>query len=243
MEQDQGRGWLTGLCVSALMVIGLLAVWLVMDPETLYRAFDHEGRSVMERVTLLFYGAIVPFVWWKCPFTGSPLRRRVLCAAVSLVAVMAIVKQTDSHLVVMQTLYPDVVANFKGTPFKMRFLTSPVVPLGAKAVSLSYFILFFGVFAGLLAFYAVPLIRGVFSFHPVAWTMGCFGATGVMVQLCDRMPAWIRHARGLAKTAEIDGTRALFTALEEGGELLLAVLALMAIAQAHALYREKSQDV
>lgn len=239
MERNEGRGWLTGLCVSVLMVAGLLAVWLVLDPETLYRAFDHDGRSPMERLTLPFYAAIVPFVWWKCPFTGSPFRRRLLCTAVSLVAVMAILKQTDGHILVLKAFYPDVVANFRGTPFKMRFLTSPVVPLGAKAIVLSYFVLFFGVFAALLTAFARTLVRGLFAFHPVAWTMGCFGAAGVLVQVCDRMPAWIRHARGLPKSTEIDATRALFTALEEGGELLIAVLALLAIAQAHALYHEK----
>ena len=47
----------------------------------------------------------------------------------------------------MTALYPDVVAHFKGTPFKMRFLTASGVPFGAKIVSLAYFALFFGVFA------------------------------------------------------------------------------------------------
>ena len=68
--------------------------------------------------------------------------------------------------------------------------------------------------------------------------MCCFGTAGVMVQLCDRMPAWVRHIRHLPKPKgdEIDSISSLFTALEEGGEMLIAIFAILAILQAHALY-------
>ena len=234
MERCKGHGWLTSLGVFGASVCLLAVTWLVMEPQALYRAFDHDGRSVVELLALPLYAAIVPFVWWKCPFTGSRLRRNVLCAAVSCVAVMAILKQTDAHVALLAAAYPDVVANFKGTPFKMRFLTSGVVPAGAKCFVVAYFVLFFGVFAALLAYFARAFVCGVFALHPAAWSVGCLGASGVMVQLCDRMPAWIRHARGLPKSAEIDGVRALFTALEEGGEVMIAVFALLAIGQAFA---------
>ena len=64
------------------------------------------------------------------------------------------------------------------------------------------------------------------------------GAAGVMVQLCDRMPAWVRHIRHLPKPKgdEIDSISSLFTALEEGGEMMIAIFAILAILQAHALY-------
>ena len=234
-----GRAWLAAPILFVAALIALALVWLIMEPEALHRAFDQDGYSPFELATLPFYAAIIPLVWWKCPFTGSAGRKALLCSAVSCVAFMAVVKETDLHLAAMRYLYPDVVAGFKGTPFKMRFLTSGAVPIGAKVVALSYFVLFFGVFGVTLAAFFPKLIKGIFSFNPAAWSMACFGASGVMVQLCDRMPAWIRHLRGLPKSDVVDATGSFFTAFEEGGEMMIAIFALLAILQAHALYAPK----
>ena len=85
-------------------------------------------------------------------------------------------------------------------------------------------------------------MKGFFALHPVAWTMCCFGTSGVMVQLCDRMPAWIRHVRGLSKSDTVDSVSSLFTALEEGGEMMIALFALLAIYQAHRIYHSAAAD-
>ena len=220
------------LCLGVLTV-----VWAAMEPQALRAAFDADGHSFFEVLTLPFYALIVPLVWLCCPFAGSASRKALLCAAVSCVAAMAVVKELDLHLAAMTALYPDVVAHFKGTPFKMRFLTASGVPFGAKIVSLAYFALFFGVFAALLAYFSVRLVKGIFKLHPVAWTVGCFGASGVMVAVFDRLPAWYRHAHGLAKGEIIAGPFGSFcTAFEEGGEMMIAAFALLAILQAHAIY-------
>jgi hypothetical protein len=146
-------------------------------------------------------------------------------------------KQLDLHFEVISALYPDVIANFKGTPFKMRFLTRSGIPLGAKLLVISYFVLFFGVFAAMLAYYFPKLVKGFFRFHPVAWSICFLGLSGVMVQVFDRLPAWYRHAKGLSKEEVINTPFASFcTAFEEGGEMMLASLALIAILQAHAIY-------
>ena len=79
-------------------------------------------------------------------------------------------------------------------------------------------------------------MKGFFRLHPVAWTMCFFGGSGVMVQICDRLPAWYRHAKGLAKSDVADSFTAFCTAFEEGGEMLIAAFALLAILQAHAIY-------
>ena len=250
-ERISGKSFLLGPVVFVLSIAALLATWAAMEPAALCRAFDENGYSPFELATLPFFAAIIPLVWWKCPFTGSARRRATLCAAVSLVAFMAIVKEMDLHLVAMHWLFPDVVgadgcvrglvkpngADLTGTPFKMRFLTNGDAPLAAKAVVVAYFVSLFGVFAALLAYFSVPLFRGIFSLHPVAWTMSCFGASGVMVQMMDRLPAWIRHARGLPKEKVADASTALCTCLEEGGEMMIAIFALIAIVQAHRLYR------
>ena len=214
----------------------LAATWAAMEPQSLKAAFDADGKSFFETLTLPFYALIIPCVWLCCPFSGSPARKALLCAGVSCVAAMAVVKQLDIHIAAMNALYPDVVANFKGTPFKMRFLTGRGIPLGAKAVALAYFTLFFGLFAAMLAYFFPRLVKGFFRLHPVAWTMCFFGGSGVMVQIFDRLPAWYRHAKGLPKTEVADAFSSFCTAFEEGGEMMIAAFALLAILQAHAIY-------
>ena len=124
-----------------------------------------------------------------------------------------------------------------GTPFKMRFLTNGDVPFAAKACVLFYFGAFFGVFAALLAYYAVPLFKGFFRLHPVAWSIGFFGGSGVLVAVMDRLPAWYRHTHGLGKDEVVNNAFGSFcTCFEEGSEMMIAIFALLAILQAHAIY-------
>ena len=251
------KSYLTAPVVFVIGVLALLATWFVMEPAALHHAFDQDGYSPFELATVPFYAIIVPLVWWKCPFTGSRARRTLLCAAVSCVALMAVVKELDLHVMAMHGLFPEVVKPdgsvyglvkpngeaLAGTPFKMRFLTNGGAPLGAKALVLAYFALFFGVFGVTLAYFAKDLVVGFFRKVPPAWSMCCFGAAGVMVQLCDRMPAWVRHIRHLPKPSgdEVDAVSSLFTALEEGGEMLIAIFAIIAILQAHKLYAKNGQ--
>ena len=263
MENDSvgnGKGWLTGPAVFAAGVLALLLTWAALDPATLIKNFDADGFSPFEIATLPFYAAIIPFVWWKCPFDGSRARRTLLCSAVTLVVVMALLKQTDLHCAALHALYPGFVdeggsllpglvkpngSPLTGTPFKMRVLTNGGVPLGMKAAILFYFVAFFGVFAAGFAYLFKTWIVGVFRLEPCAWSFGCFGASGVLVQIADRLPAWLHHATG-EKMATADGAatsaRSLCTALEEGGEMLIAIFAILTVVQAHrALARRRAQ--
>jgi len=228
------------LLAPAIFLIGaalLFATWVAMEPADLRAAFDADGHSFFEIATLPFYALIVPAVWLCCPFTGSARRKALLCAAVSCVATLAVCKELDLHLAAITALYPDVVAHFKGTPFKMRFLTASGVPFGAKLVSLSYFVFFFGVFAALLIYYSVRLVKGFFKLHPVAWSVCFFGGSGVLVAVMDRLPAWYRHTHGLGKEEVINNYFGSFcTCFEEGSEMMIAIFALLAILQAHAIY-------
>lgn len=230
------RSWLLAPAVYLVAVASLAAVWAAMEPQALRAAFDADGHSFFEVLTLPFYALIVPTVWLCCPFAGSTKRKMLLCAGVSCVAAMAVVKELDLHVAAMNALYPDVVANFKGTPFKMRFLTRSGIPIGAKTVAVAYFALFFGVFAAMLIYFFPRLVKGFFRLHPVAWTMCFFGGSGVMVQVFDRLPAWYRHAKHLPKSNVADAFTSFCTAFEEGGEMLIAAFALLAILQAHAIY-------
>ena len=258
-ETKNRCGWLTGPALFVLGVAALLITWAVMEPETLVRYFDQDGYSPFELATLPFYAVIVPLVWWKCPFGGLKTRRTVLCAMVSVVAVMAVVKEMDLHNMALHCMYPGYVGEdgsllpglvkpngspLTGTPFKMRVLTNAGVPLGMKAAIAFYFGAFFGVFAAGFAYLLPTWIKGVFSLRAEAWSIGCFGASGVMVQLADRLPAWLRHATGEKMATEegaVNAARSLCTALEEGGEMMIAMFAILAILQAHrALMREEA---
>ena len=240
--------------VFAVCALALLVTWLVMEPAALRQAFDQDGHSVFELATIPFYAAIIPLVWWKCPFTGSKGRKALLCAAVSCVAFMAVCKELDWHLAAMQHLFPSIVGAdgsvhglvkpngdpLTGTPFKMRFLTNAGAPFAAKACVLFYFGAFFGVFAALLAYYSVKLFKGFFKLHPVAWSICFFGGSGVLVAIMDRLPAWYRHAHGLAKDAVVNNAFGSFcTCFEEGSEMMIAIFALLAIIQAHAIYTRR----
>lgn len=230
------NSWLLAPIIFLLFIIAFAVVWGIMEPEALCAAFDDDGKSFFEAMTISVYALIVPAVWLCCPFGGSMRRKIILCSIITCIAAMAIVKELDLHIMVLNAMYPDVVASFKGTPFKMKFLTSGKVPLGAKLATLPYYILLFGFFAGMLLCYARRLIVGIFKLHPVAWSIGCLGASGVMVQIFDRLPAWYRHAHGLRKNAIIGEFGSFCTAFEEGGELMIAAFALLAILQAHIIY-------
>ncbi len=241
------KEWLIGPVFWFVALAVLLVTWAVMDPATLVNNFDKDGYSPFELATIPFFAAIVPLVWTRCPFSGSHRRRTILCSMVSLVAVMAIVKELDLHNMAMHALWPDLIgadgsilksaglvkpngSALTGTPFKMRFLTNGEVPFLAKTFVCGYFALFFGSFAALFAYFLPAFVRGVFKLDPAAWAFGCFGGSGVLVQISDRLPSWLDHAHGLSKSADgITAAQSLCTALEEGGEMMLACCALLTI--------------
>ncbi len=241
------KGWMLPPVVFFALVVALFAVWAALEPATLVRLFDQDGRSPFELATLPFYAAIVPMVWIFNPFGGSRRRRTVLALMVSIVAVMAIVKELDLHNMALHALYPQFVGDdgsilasaglhkpdgklLTGTPFKMRVLTNGGVPFGMKALVVGYFAAFFGVFAAGFVYLLQFWIDGVLRLRPCAWAWGCFGGSGVMVQIADRLPAWLDHAHGLSKSeGAVTAAQSLCTALEEGGELMIAVFALLTI--------------
>lgn len=259
MNDTNRFAWLTGPALFFVFLGALFAVWAAVEPTTLIRNFDADGRSPFELATLPFFAAIVPLVWWKCPFAGSRTRRTLLCLAVSVVVAMAIVKELDLHNLVLSRLFPDYVGadghlvpgrlfkpngdELHGTPFKMRVLTNGEVPLAMKAVIVGYFGLFFGVFAAGFAYLLPGWVKGVFRLEAPAWSFGCLGASGVLVQIADRLPSWLDHAGGLGSAAD-DGTEtaasSLCTALEEGGEMMIAVFALLTIVLAYRALRERT---
>ena len=239
------NAWLLAPALFYAGVIVFLCCWAFMPPETLMASFDADGHSMVELMTLPLFAMVIPLSWLCCPVAGSVRRKAFWSFVFSVLGFMALVRELDWHKIWFAQLWPEVAESFSGTVFKMRFLTSGDVPFVPKLFVLFFFVLFFAATVGPLLYFIRRLIKGLFRYHPVAWTMACFGATGVMVQTSDRLPAMLRNA-GWVRPELLDkatgSLAALMTALEEGGEMMLAAFALLAILQAHAIYAPDSPD-
>ena len=226
--------------VSALLFYGILfTLWLSLPPAVAQRLFDCDGASPVELMTLPLFAAIIPLVW-LCPPVSGPVKRKCLWSAVfSVLAAIAIVRETDLHKILFAQIWPEVASSFKGTVFKMKFLSSPGMPVCAKIFVAGFFALFFAFTVIPLARWIWPILKGIPRLQPVAWTMAGFGAVGVTIQFFDRFPSIYRKGSMFGKapgTPLNDSASAFFTIFEEGGEMLMALLALLAILQAYAIF-------
>ena len=212
--------------------LALLIVWANLEPKTCIAFFDAEGCSPFELMTLPLFALIIPLSWLCCPVGGGRWRRVGWSSLYSLLGVMALVREQDWHKAVFARIWPDIAMNFKGTVFKMRFLRDGDIPFAPKLFVVAFFLVFFAAVLIPLVRYFVPLFRDFRKLRPVAWTMACFGLSGVIVLVCDRLPSKL-HKAGVVLS---DSTSALFTAFEEGGEMMLAIFALLGILQSHLLF-------
>lgn len=238
------RGWMVAPFFAALFVAVFITSWLNVDPPQLIHVFDQGGTAPVELMTIPLFGAIVPLVWLCCPFSGGRVRKFILSLCVSILAIMAIAKELDLHIAFIEWLYPEV-ADYHGTPFKMKFLTKTDYPIGAKAVVIAYFGILFSIGGYAIARYIKPLFKGFFKFHPVAWSIAFMGGSGVVVQLSDRLPAMLRKCGWISVEAmdkHTGSVAALMKVFEEGTEMALAVFALLAILQAHMIYNPPAQE-
>jgi hypothetical protein len=241
--------WWSGPVLFFVLYFVLLLYWAIVEPAILVRNFDQGGYSPFELSTIPVFLAAIPLVWMRCPFAGSRFRKGTLCLAVTVVVIMAVVKELDLHNAFLHMMYPDCVeasgsmvsgkffkpngSPLTGTPFKMRVLTNAAVPLGLKGFIMMYFMLFFGIFAAGFAYLVPTFLKGVFSLRPAAWSFGCLCGAGLLVQVSDRLPSWLGHKGALAATKDgsVTAMRAFCTAIEEGGEMILALFVLYTIYQ------------
>ena len=236
------------ILAPALFVAGFgffVGCWAVMDPKILIENFDADGHSMVELMTLPLFAAIAPLAWLCCPVGGSRRRKVFWCLVFSFLAFMALVRELDWHKQWFAMIWPEISETFPGTVFKMRFLKSDMIPIVPKLFVGAFFAAFFAATIGSLLYFIKRLLKGLRKLHPVAWTMAAFGASGVTVQMCDRMPATLRDME-VFNPMLMDGScgtiAALFKALEEGGEMIMAIFALIAILQAHAIYSPDKPD-
>lgn len=231
------RSWLVAPVAAILMYAVLLAVWAAIEPSALVPLFDNDGASPVELMTLPLFALTVPLAW-LCPPCAGPARRQCAWSALwSLLGVMAIVRETDVHKALFAKIWPEVAANFHGTVFKMKFLKASGIPFMPKLFVAVFFVLFFVAVIVPLARYIVPLAKGFFRLEPVAWTMAVFGCVSTSVLVVDRLPANLRHA-GVDLS---DSAIALLKVFEEGGEMAMALLALLAMLQSHLIFARREQ--
>lgn len=221
--------WLAGISV-------LLATWVLASPECIQFHFDQDGHSPVELATVAFFFFQIGFLWLVPPM--APGRwRTLLLADFSLLSFFAICRELDWHrLLVTVSNLPGAT---HGTPFKMRFLTNPNNPLADRLIVAACFVAVIALCAGTLLYYLRRLLKGLFTLHPVCWSIGFFGGTILLIQVFDRLPAVLRHTFGIQIS---DSLHALTTVLEEGQELLLPLFIILAILQAHFIYNDAPSE-
>ena len=233
------RSWLTAPVLALLGFAAILFLWSVTAPQdfVLWFSAADDGLAPVEWMTLPLFGLIVPLVWLCPPQSGSVRRQCMWAALWSLLAIIALVRETDVHKILFANIWPDVAANFSGTVFKMRFLKAGDIPLMPKLFVLAFFVVFFAAAIIPLLKYFIPLVKGFFKFAPVAWSAATFGAVSAFVLMIDRLPANLRHWGVVnLKAPGHEAGLALCKGLEEGAEMLMATLALLALLQSYLLF-------
>ena len=236
------RSWLTAPVVALVGFALILLLWSVIDSREFIEWFDSSTApfSPVEWMTLPLFALIVPLVW-LCPTQSGPTRRQCAWASLwSVLSVIAIVRETDIHKIAFAQIWPDIASSFSGTVFKMRFLKAGDIPFAPKLFVLAFFAVFFAAAIIPLLKYFIPLVKGFFKFEPVAWSAATFGAVSVFVLVIDRLPANLRDW-GIVNLKEPghEAGLALCKSLEEGAEMIMASLALLALLQSYLLFVRK----
>lgn len=237
------KSWLTAPLLALLGFAVILFLWGVTDPQdfVLWFCAADDSFAPVEWMTLPLFGLIIPLVWLCPPQSGSTCRQCTWSALWSLLGAMAIVRETDIHKILFAKIWPDVNESFTGTVFKMRFLTSGDVPFLPKLFVFLVFAAFFAATILPLLKYFIPLVKGFFKFEPVAWSAATFGVVSTFVLMIDRLPASLRKW-GVVNLKEpgYEAWLALCKSLEEGAEMIMAYLALLALLQSYLLFVHKN---
>lgn len=230
------NSWMTAPIVWLVGEIVLILLWVVAAPDWLCRNFDYGGTSPVESATIGLFVFQIFFMWFV-----PPMRNRRHCTfwltMFTIITMIAIVRELDLHKLLITTPADQLATH--GTPFKMRFLTNSGNPLSDRLLVLGCFTITIAVCGGTLAFFLKRLITGLFKFHPVSWSVGFIGGTGILIQITDRVPSILRKKFDINLSESIT---TLFTVLEEGQEVLLPIFAVIAILQAHFIYNNDASD-
>ena len=223
--------WICGV------VILLISYVLIADPEKTKLLFSQKGYSPIELITVGLFFFEILFFWLLPPVPLKPLRGKLLCLNFSVISLIAIAREMDMHKKMVDVSH--IAGATKGTPFKMRFLTNSVNPLPDRLLVLFVFIVVIALCIGTLLWYIRPLLKGLFRFHPVCWSVAFLGGTTILIKIVDRLGS------NLSKHFDIElaaRTKALVSVLEEGQELLLPLFVIVAVIQSHFIYNNDGDD-
>jgi hypothetical protein len=226
------HAWLAAPLLWLAGVLTLLLVWAVASPEWIAAHFDDHGASPVASATIGLFFFQIGLLWLLPPMRPG-WRRPLWLADFSLLTFFAICRELDWHKLLITAA--DLPGATHGTPFKLRFLTNPGNPLGDRITVAACFVLVTAFCAGTLLYFLRRLLTGLFKLHPVCWSMGFFGGTIILIQITDRLPSVLRKDFGIQIS---DRLHALTTALEEGQELLLPLIIVIAILQAYFIYND-----
>lgn len=237
------KSWLTAPIVALAGFVVLLLLWSVTDAQRYilwFSAAEKDAFAPVEWMTLPLFALIIPLVWLCPPQSGSVRRQCIWSSLWSVLGAVAIIRETDIHKIAFAKIWPEIANTFSGTVFKMRFLKAGDIPLVPKLFVLAFFIIFFAVAIIPLVRYFLPLVKGFFKFEPVAWSAATFGGISVFVLTIDRLPANLRDW-GVVNLGEPghESSLALCKGLEEGSEMIMALLALLTLLQSYLLFVHK----
>ncbi len=221
-------------CFALALIFAVWGIWYPCPKEWIVRFIDNDGMSFVESATLGFFFLQLLCIWLIPPM--APGRRRVFWQIdFSLITFIAVARQLDWHKAMVKV--SNLPGATTGTPFKMRFLTNPVNPLPDRLIVLFTFIVVIAVCATTLLAFAKPLFKGFFKRQPVCWSIAFLGGTTVLIQFFDRLPSIFRKKLHVQLS---DPVRSLFSLLEEGLEVILPLLVILALCQAYFIFVDKS---
>ena len=222
--------WLCGIII-------LLIVALNASPEWIKLNFNMKGHSTVEVATVTLFFFQILFMWLMPPVPLNTVRGKLLCFNFSVITFIAICREMDWHKAMIDVSHIEGATT--GTPFKMRFLTNSINPLPDRLLVLFWFIVVIALCAGTLLWYIRPLLKGLFRFHPVCWSIAFVGGTGILINIFDRMGSILKKDFKIFLT---DNQKAFTTVLEEGQELLLPLFVIIAIMQSHYIFNNDGKD-
>ncbi|MFA7174239.1 MAG: hypothetical protein WC340_12680 [Kiritimatiellia bacterium] len=222
--------WLTGMLI-------LLVIWANNSPEWIKTNFDMQGHSPVEFATIVLFFFQMAFFWVLPPVSLKPLKGKLLMANFSVITFIAICREMDWHKAMINV--SEVVDATTGTPFKMRFLTNPANPLADRLLVLFSFVAVITICGVTLLWYIRPLLKGLFKFHPVCWSVAFLGGSVILINIFDRAGSVLNKHFDFVMSPQ---QQSLFTVFEEGQELLLPLIVIIAIIQSHFIYNRASDE-
>ena len=219
--------FLSPLFAACFVVVTLILYYLI---SYIVRAhvgiFDIEEAGATEVLTYVFYGFAAGVVLCLYQDHIHTARQTTYFALLFLWLTALLREMGIQHW----------LTTHDTTAIKIRFFTNPNNPLYEKIISALVVLAVVCVALYLLIKYLKKIIVGFFKFQTIYWTIGTFGALGVLTQIIDRFPANYAKATGQHLTEPIRFALKIF---EEGGESLLPLLFTIAFVQFHFILCKK----